>query len=225
MRQDGQEVCADLLAFSDETGLAVMATPLKSREFVRAAEDLLEKLLAPSRDYRGTMMEVFGVGVLIGGKSNVGKSECAIDLLQRGHRLIGDDIVEITKRGERVLLAKGLPPIYHRMELRGIGIVDVVRLMGISAIKDIQKVELLIALEKWHPDKTYDRLGLEQKTREILGVEVPYIEIPVAPGRNTAILIEVCAMNYRLRRRGFIAAEEVDREVMETIARSAEEKP
>ncbi|NLB34838.1 MAG: hypothetical protein GX817_03350, partial [Elusimicrobia bacterium] len=191
---------------------------------VQLAEELLDKLLAPSMDYRGTMMEVFGVGILISGKSNVGKSECAMDLLQRGHRLIGDDVVTLTRRSDRILLARGTPPIYHRMELRGIGIVDIVRLMGISAVKDVQKVELIFGLEKWDSKKTYERLGLEEKFQEIMGVKIPYVEVPVAPGRNTAILAEVCAMNYRLRRRGFVAAEELDREVSDSIARTIREE-
>lgn len=220
---DGLYPCDELIDIAHRSRMTLMATPHPARDFVRLAEKLLEKTLAPTTDFRGTMMEVFGVGILIGGKSNVGKSECAMDLIQRGHRLIGDDLVKITRRSDKVLLARGTPPIYHRMELRGVGIVDVVRLMGISAIKDVQKVELILGLEKWHPDKDYERLGLEEKFKEILGVRVPYIEIPVAPGRNTAILAEVCAMNYRLRKRGFVAAEELDREVSDTIAKTREE--
>ncbi len=223
---DGSEVPGFLDGITRKESVTVGVTPLSRYEFVRVIEGELEKLFAPETDYRGTMLEVYGVGVLITGKSNMGKSECAIDLLQRGHRIIGDDLVRISKRGTNVLLAKGKPPISHRMELRGIGIIDIVRLMGVSAVKDVQKVELIAALEKWHIDKSYDRLGLDEKYREILGVNIPYIEIPVAPGRNTAILVEVCAMNYRLRRKGIVPARELELEVMDFIERkNLEENP
>ncbi|MBN2406424.1 MAG: HPr(Ser) kinase/phosphatase [Elusimicrobia bacterium] len=195
----------------------ILASGMDRWDFIRSLENELEEMFAPRIDYRGTMMEVFGVGVLITGKSNVGKSECAIDLLRRGHRLIGDDLVEVIKRGNRVLIAKSKFPISHRMELRGIGIIDIVELYGISAVKDVEKIELIIALEKWVSDKSYERLGIEEKKREILGVPIPYLEVPVAPGRNIAILVEVAVMNYRLRRKGIVAAQELEDQVMRVI--------
>ncbi len=198
-------------------GIPVLGTSLSRWKFVRIMEEELEKLLAPRVDVRGTMLEVFGVGVLIEGKSNVGKSECAIDLLNKGHRLVGDDIVDVTRRGSEVLLARGKYPIAQRMELRGIGIVDIRALMGISAVKDIQKIQLIVGLERWREDKNYERLGLEEKKKEILGVKVAYVEIPVAPGRNTAILVETAALNYRLRRMGIVPARQLDMEVLESF--------
>ncbi len=202
---------------AESYGVPLISADYDRWSFVRMAEAELEDLFAPVIDYRGTMMEVYGVGVLISGKSNVGKSECAIDLLQRGHRMIGDDIIELKRRGSGTLLAGGKYPISNRMELRGIGIVDIVRLFGISAIKEIQRIDLIVELERWNPEKTYDRLGLEEKHREILDVKVPYKEVPVAPGRNTAILVEVSAMNHRLRKKGIVAAQELENEVLECI--------
>jgi len=209
------------LQLCEANRIPVLVTGLDRWEFVRRIEHYLETAFAPKIDYRGTMMEVFGVGVLISGKSNVGKSECAIDLLQRGHRLIGDDIVEITRK-DCVLLAQGKYPISHRMELRGVGIIDIVKLMGISAVKDIEKVELIVELEKWDPGKSYERLGLEEKKREILGIDIPYVQIPVAPGRNIAILVEVSAMNHRLRKKGIIAARELEEEVLRSFSKNTD---
>ncbi len=196
--------------------IPILRTELPKWYIVHRLEKKLGELFAPKKDVRGTMMEIFGSGVLITGKSNIGKSECAIDLVQRGHRLIGDDIVEVAKRGDMVLIAKGKFPISHRMELRGIGIVDIVRLFGISAIKEVEKIELIVGLEKWESEKSYERLGIEEKSREILGVSIPYVEIPVAPGRNIALLVEVAAMNFRLRERGIIPAEELEQEVIKS---------
>jgi HPr kinase/phosphorylase len=202
----------------------ILTTRLAPFDFIQEFERELDEFFAPRVDYRGTMMEVFGLGVLISGKSNVGKSESAMDLLQRGHRMIGDDIVEVTRRSNKTLVAKGKYPISHRMELRGIGIVDVVALYGVSAVKEAEKVELIVKLERWEANKTYERLGLEQRYKDILGVSIPYIEIPVAPGRNTAMLVEVAAMNYRLRERGIVPAEELNRQVMESYRKNEEDK-
>ena len=197
----------------------VFTTNAKKLDLIKHAENILEELLAPKTDYRGTMMEVFGLGVLICGKSNVGKSECAIDLIQRGHRLIGDDIVEITKRGSGVLIAKGKYPIESKMELRGIGIVDIVRMFGVSSIKEMEKVELIVQLERWNIERSYERLGIDQKYKDVLGVPIPLIDMPVAPGRNTAIMVEVATMNYRLRERGIIPAKELDNAVINSITK------
>ncbi|MFH1414720.1 MAG: HPr(Ser) kinase/phosphatase [Elusimicrobiota bacterium] len=211
---EGNEPDKRILHVAEANNVPVLGSSLSSWGFIRETEWMLDDLLAPRKDHKGTMMEVFGVGVLIRGKSNVGKSECAIDLIHRGHRLIGDDIVEIVKRGNRVLVAQGKYPISNKMELRGIGIVDIVRLYGISAVKEVEKVELIVHLEKWDFEKSYERLGIEEKKKDVMGIFVPYVEIPVASGRNTALLVEVAAMNLRLRKRGIIPAKELDEEVI-----------
>ncbi len=214
---DGIELFEDIKNLAEANGVPVLGSGESKWNFIRAFEGELEKLLAPRADVRGTVMDVFGVGVLIEGKSNVGKSECAIDLLKRGHRLVGDDVVDVSCRGSDVLLARGKYPIANRMELRGLGIIDIRELMGIAAVKDIAKIDLIVGLEKWQPGKNYERLGIEEKKKEILGVEVAYVEIPVAPGRNTAILVEVAVMNQNLRRRGIVPARQLDREVIESF--------
>ncbi|MGM0568586.1 MAG: HPr(Ser) kinase/phosphatase [Elusimicrobiota bacterium] len=213
---DGLNLSAKMKDLARKKKFAILGSEKMRWDFVRVCEEELEKLLAPKIDLRGTMLEVYGVGVLIEGRSSIGKSECAIDLLNRGHRLVGDDIVEVSKRRSDVLIAKGKYPIAQRMELRGVGIVDVRSLFGISAVKDVQKIEIVVALEKWKSDKSYERLGLEERKKEILGARITYFEIPVAPGRNTAILIEAAALNYRLRRQGIVPARQLDREVIES---------
>ncbi|MDA3793213.1 MAG: HPr(Ser) kinase/phosphatase, partial [Elusimicrobia bacterium] len=214
---DGIKPDDNIKELSEANGIPVFRTEEEYPAFIKDINGVLEKLFAPVKDYQGTMMEVFGVGVMLTGKSNVGKSECAIDLLQRGHRLIGDDVVSVTKRGEGVILARGKYPIATRMELRGVGIIDIVRLMGISSVKDIKKVELIINLERWIKGKEYERLGIEEKTEDLLGVPVSYVEIPISPGRNSAIMVEVATMNYRLRRQGVITGSELERQVLENL--------
>ncbi|MGM0441595.1 MAG: HPr(Ser) kinase/phosphatase [Elusimicrobiota bacterium] len=206
-----------ILRIAKDRQVPVFKTRTERWKFVREIHRVLTKIYAPSKNHRGTMMEVFGIGVLIIGKSNIGKSECALDLLYRGHCLVGDDVVKVTKRSGSVVLARGRYPIAHRMELRGVGIVDIIKLMGIGAVKEVQKVDIIVGLEKWRDDKSYERLGIEQKFRKIFDVEIPYIEIPVAPGRNTANMVEMAAMNYRLRKRGVIPGEELDELVRERM--------
>ncbi len=162
---DGIELSEDIKNLAQANGVPVLGSGESKWKFIRAFEGELEKLLAPRADIRGTVMDVFGIGVLIEGKSNVGKSECAIDLLKRGHRLVGDDVVDVSCRGSGVLLARGRYPITNRMELRGLGIVDIRELMGISAVKEVAKIDLIVGLEKWQPGKNYERLGIEEKKK------------------------------------------------------------
>ncbi|MEA3506208.1 MAG: HPr(Ser) kinase/phosphatase [Elusimicrobiota bacterium] len=214
---DGIEAGDNIKKLSEANGVPVFETEEEYPVFIKNINGVLEKLFAPVKDYQGTMMEVFGVGVMLTGKSNVGKSECAIDLLQRGHRMIGDDVVSVTRRGDGVVLVRGKYPIASRMELRGVGIIDIVRLMGISSVEEIKKVELIINLERWIEGKEYERLGIEEKTKKILDVPISYVEVPISPGRNSAIMVEVATMNYRLRRQGIITGSELERQVLEEL--------
>ncbi len=206
-----------IIKMATASKVPVFKTKMERWRCVWETHRLLKKIFAPKQNYRGTMMEVFGIGVLITGKSNIGKSECALDLLYRGHCLVGDDVVEVTRRSGSVVLARGKYPIAHRMELRGVGIVDIIKLMGIGAVKEVQKIDILLGLERWKENKKYERLGIEQKYRKIFDVDIPYIEIPVAPGRNTANMVEMAAMNYRLRKRGIVPGEELDELVRERM--------
>ena len=166
----------------------------------------LRNHLAPRITRHGVLVEIYGEGVFITGESGVGKSETAIELVKRGHRLIADDAVEIKRMGDGELMGSAPELIRHYMELRGIGVVDIQQLFGVSAVKDNAQIDLVINLELWKEGAVYDRLGLEEQTTEILDVEVPTITIPVKPGRNLAVILEVAAMNNRHKKMGFNAA-------------------
>jgi len=154
----------------------------------------------------GVLVDVFGVGVLLLGESGTGKSECALDLVSRGHRLVADDVVEVTRQGDNLVLGQGAPRARHHMELRGLGIIDVRALFGVTAIRHRKRIELVIQLEPWRPEGEYDRLGTREEGHAILGVTLPLLRIPVSAGRNIAILVEVAARNHLLKLTGVHAA-------------------
>jgi HPr kinase/phosphorylase len=170
--------------------------------------------LAPCITRHGVLVEVYGEGILILGDSGVGKSETAIELVKRGHRLIADDAVEIKRVSKKALVGSAPEILRHYVELRGIGIIDVKRLYGISAVKDTEKLDLVINLESWVQGKMYDRLGLDDQTVNILGIELPSLTIPVRPGRNLAIILEIAAMNNRQKKMGYNTAEEFNKRLM-----------
>ena len=168
----------------------------------------------------GVLVEVYGEGILILGESGVGKSEAAIELVKRGHRLVADDAVEIKKVSAITLVGQSPAIIRHFVELRGIGIVDVRRIFGMGAVKETEKIDMVISLEPWDNKKKYDRLGLEDEYMNILGIDIPSLVIPVKPGRNLAIIIEVAAMNNRQKRMGYNAAEELNKRLMEDMQKN-----
>ena len=163
------------------------------------------------------LVEIYGEGVLILGDSGVGKSETAIELVKRGHRLIADDAVEIKRVSDRTLVGSAPEIIRHFIELRGIGIVDVRRIFGMGAIKDTERIDVIINLEQWQEGKMYDRLGLDNQYTDILGMRIPSLTIPVRPGRNLAVIIEVAAMNHRHKSMGFNAAKELNERMMKSM--------
>jgi HPr kinase/phosphorylase len=157
----------------------------------------------------GVLVDVSGIGVLLVGESGTGKSECALDLVTRGHRLVADDVVEVLRDGEHGVVGRGPARIRYHMEIRGLGIINIRELFGLAAIRDRKRIELVIQLETWRPDEEYDRLGVADRTYALLGVEVPLLCIPVSVGRNVAILVEVAARNHLLKRMGVHAAREL----------------
>lgn len=198
-------------------GVPLLRTKGKTSPFMAALIASLNTYLAPRITRHGVLVEVYGEGILILGDSGVGKSETAIELVKRGHRLIADDAVEIKRVSAKTLVGSAPEIIRHYVELRGIGIVDVKRLFGVGAVKDTEKVNLVINLEHWVNGKMYDRLGLDNETMDILGIEVPSITIPVKPGRNLAIIFEIAAMNNRQKRMGYNTAEEFNKRLMEQM--------
>ena len=199
---------------AERTGVPLLNTKEQTSSFMAALIAFLSVQLAPRITRHGVLIEVYGEGLLLLGDSGVGKSEAAIELLKRGHRLIADDAVEIKRVSAKTLVGEAPEIIRHYMELRGIGIVDVRRLFGMGAVKNSERIDLVINLEPWVQGKMYDRLGLDSQTMEILGIHVPSITIPVKPGRNLAIILEIAAMNNRQKKMGYNTAEEFNRRLM-----------
>ena len=207
----GLPVFPEIVEAAKKYKTPVLATARTASNLTSALISLLSVELAPQITRHGVLVEVYGEGILMLGESGVGKSEAAIELLKRGHRLVADDAVEIKRVSDRTLVGTSPEVIRYLIELRGIGIVDVRRIFGMGAVKETENINLVIQLEAWKKDKQYDRLGLEHETYELLGLNIPTVTIPVKPGRNLAVIIEVAAMNSRLKRLGYNAAEELNR--------------
>ena len=204
-------------AAAEEYHVPLLSMEGNTSEFAAALIAYLNVQLAPTITRHGVLVEVYGEGILLLGDSGVGKSETAIELVKRGHRLIADDAVEIKRVSATTLVGRAPEIIRHYVELRGIGIVDVRRLFGMGAVKETEKIDLVINLENWQQGKMYDRLGLEETTVDILGINVPSIVLPVCPGRNLSVVIEVAAMNNRQKRMGYNTAEEFNKRLMESM--------
>ena len=191
---------------------------------IQSITQVLEDALAPSTTLHGVLVDVYGMGVLLLGESGIGKSECALDLVHRGHRLVADDAVEIRRYPSGALVGRAAEMIRYHMELRGIGIINIKHLFGVSAVRASKSVELVIELQRWDPAKKYDRLGLDGESYTILERERPLLRLPVASGRNLALLIEIAARNELLKTQGYDAAKEFARRVDEEIAKNARAK-
>lgn len=202
------------IEIAKEFDTPLLRTAMTTSEFMQSLIYMLSHRLAPRITRHGVFVEVYGEGVFITGESGIGKSEAAVELVKRGHRLIADDAVEIKKTNTTTVVGTSPALIKHYMELRGIGIIDVRRIFGSGAVKDSEKINLVIALEHWNEHKPYDRFGLETEYEEIMGVMVPKHTIPVKPGRNLAIVIEIAAMNQRLRKMGYNTAAEFEKKLM-----------
>jgi HPr kinase/phosphorylase len=197
---------ADLVEEADRAGRPLLRTRLPTPAAIAKLGSMLEDFLAARTTTHAVLMDILGLGVLITGDSGIGKSECALDLIVRGHRLVADDTVEIRRRAETILIGTCPDLTRHHMELRGLGIIDVRQLFGIASIRSSKRVELVVRLERWNEAREYERLGLDEETYEILGLRIPLVRMPVAPGRNIAILVEVAARNQLLKSKGHHAA-------------------
>ena len=208
------EIFDEFLKYSKQAGVPILRSKEKTSPLMAALIASLNLHLAPRITRHGVLVEVYGEGLLLLGDSGVGKSETAIELVKRGHRLIADDAVEIKRASAKTLVGSAPEIIRHYVELRGIGIVDIRRLFGMGAVNDAEKIDLVINLEHWVQGKMYDRLGLDEQKIDILGIELPCITIPVKPGRNLAIILEIAAMNNRLKSMGYNTAEEFNKKLM-----------
>lgn len=214
----GQAPEETFLSIAERVGCPVLLTGLETAEFTRRLVRVLSNVFAPKKTMHGVLLEVYGIGILLMGRSGVGKSECALELVERGQRLVADDVVEVRCVNGNTLLGRGASTlISHHMEIRGLGIINVAQMYGIGAIREQKELQLIIELQDWDAAKQYDRLGTEQKTMDVLGVSVPRLEIPVKPGRNVPIIIEAAAMNERLKSMGYNSAREFNQNILKWI--------
>ena len=219
-----QDVFPEVSELAEKHGVNVLRTSMSTSYFMSALIAFLNVELAPRITRPGVLVEVYGEGVLILGESGVGKSETAVELMKRGHRLVADDAVEIKKVSAKSLVGTSPEIIRHFIEIRGIGIVDVKKIFGMGAVKDTEKIDLVIHLEVWQKGKQYDRLGLVDEYTNILGIDVPSLTVPVRPGRNLAVIFEIAAMNNRQRRMGYNAAEELNNRILGHMNEAEEEQ-
>ena len=213
----GLNVDDALVEHAKKLQVPILRTQIKTSPIMASLIGSLNNHLAPRITRHGGLVEVYGEGLLLLGDSGIGKSECAIELVKRGHRLIADDAVEIKKVSEKTLVGSAPEMIRHYVELRGIGIVDIRRLFGMGAVKNTERIDLVIQMENWVEGKMYDRLGMEEETINILGINVPSITVPVRPGRNLAIILEIAAMNNRQKRMGYNTALEFNKRLMKQM--------
>ena len=210
----------ELLAAAEKYDRTVLRTEMETSSFMSALISYLNVEIAPRRTRHGVLVEVYGEGILIMGESGVGKSETAIELLKRGHRLVADDAVEIKRVSDKTLVGTSPDVIRHFVELRGIGIVDIKEIFGMGAVKDTESIDMIIHLEPWVEGKQYDRLGMVDEYTNIMGINIPSITIPVKLGRNLAVIVEVAAMNNRQKKMGYNAAVELNNRLMREMEKN-----
>ncbi len=216
------EIPEELLQIACLKKIPILRTSLNTTRFTSKLTNYLEAQLAPTITMHGVLVDVYGVGILITGSSGIGKSETALELVKRGHRLVADDAVEIRQTADDALIGTAPELIQHLLEIRGVGIINVMTLFGAGAVRIHKKITLAIQLEMWDKDKNYDRLGLEEEKIKVIDTHLPMLTIPVRPGRNLAVIIEVAAMNYRLKRMGYHAAQEFAVRLSEAIEDDAD---
>jgi HPr kinase/phosphorylase len=211
----------EVLVEAERARRPLLQTAVPTPTAIAKLESILEESLAERAIVHAVLLDVLGLGILIAGESGIGKSECALDLIVRGHRLVADDTVEVRRRAETILIGTCPELTRHHMELRGLGVINVKELFGIASTRSSKRIELVVQLERWDPARAYERLGLDDDFYEILGLRVPLIRLPIAPGRNIAILVEVAARNQLLRARGHHAA----RVLAERLERTLRDSP
>lgn len=214
----------ELVSACDKGNLALFRSSMTTTQLMNRIGFLLTEEFSPNLTLHGTLVEIFGIGVLIQGESSVGKSEAALGLIERGHRLISDDVVRVKKREGSYLIGSGPELTRHLMEIRGIGIINVAHLYGAVCVRPDKGIDIVVKLEEWDDKHFYDRVGLDEKFIDILGTSVPYHLLPVKPGRDVVLLLETIALNHRLKDMGYNSAKEFNVKLLETIARRQKRK-
>lgn len=205
---NGNTLEAELFEAAAEKGIPIFGTPFETTKFSYFLADFLDDQFAPQMVLHGSFVDVYGVGVILMGRSGIGKSEIALDLIERGHRLVADDVVMVTRKGEGILMGSGTDLVKHFMEIRGLGLLDVRSMFGIRAIRFQKRLELVIELEDWREGQDYTRTGLDHDIVTILGVDIPHIRLAIFPGKNITVITETIALNYLLKHYGYDAAKE-----------------
>ena len=219
----GLELVDPMLVVAVKSGVPVFRSPLKTNEFYRVVKPLLEDLFAPTATLHGSLADVYGIGVLFTGGSGIGKSECVLDLVERGHRLVADDLVVARRRGNEILIGSGHHLQRHFMEIRGVGLIDVRAVFGIRAVRQQKRIEVVVQLMEWTEDAVVERTGLEWELTSILGVELPIITVYLNPGKNITVIAEVIAMNHLLRYAGVNPAAEFNQRLMGHMQQKSED--
>jgi len=214
----GQDPPPELLELARAQGVPVIRTKLKTAEFYRRLKPFLDEAFAPNTTVHASLADVFGVGLLFLGRSGIGKSECVLDLVERGHRLVADDIVHVTRHGNDVLIGRGHELARHYMEIRGVGLIDIRALFGIRAVRQQKRVEVVVQLEDWDATREYDRTGIDGQTTQVLEVTLPLVTVPLNPGKNLTVVCEVVAMNHLLRYSGVDSARSFNDRLLKRLA-------
>ena len=218
----GQHAPAEMLELAGAAGVPIIGSRLKTNEFYTRIKPWLEEEFAPTTTLHGSLADVFGGGLLFIGRSGIGKSECVLDLVERGHRLVADDVVMVSRRGTEVLLGRGHELQRHYMEIRGVGLVDVPSVFGIRAVRQQKRIEVVVELVDWDPELVLDRTGLDREGTTILDVTLPKIAVPLNPGKNITVIAEVIAMNHLLKYSGIDPAERFNERLMKTMRAASE---
>jgi HPr kinase/phosphorylase len=218
----GQQPPAEMLELAASAGVPIVGSRLKTNEFYSRIKPWLEEEFAPTTTLHASLSDVFGVGLLFIGRSGIGKSECVLDLVERGHRLVADDVVMVTRRGTEILLGRGHELQRHYMEIRGVGLVDVPSIFGIRAVRQQKRIEVVVELVDWDPELVVDRTGLDREGTTILDVTLPKITVPLNPGKNITVIAEVIAMNHLLKYSGIDPAERFNERLMKTMRAASE---
>jgi HPr kinase/phosphorylase len=218
------DVPSYFLQRANECQVPVLRTPMSTTPFIHQLTSYLDAMFSPQTNLHGSLVDVYGVGLLFTGRSAIGKSETALDLVERGHRLVADDVVTITRRHGDILIGTGNQLLRHHMEIRGLGIIDVQSVFGIRSIRVQKRVEVQVELREWRADEDYDRTGLDRRQAEILGVSIPSVVIPIVPGKNVTVIAEVIALDYLLKAYGYNAAERLNAHLMGMMKRRSQAK-
>lgn len=219
----GLEIPSKMLELSEARGIPVLRTTISTTPFIHRLTAYLDRTFAPQTTIHGSLVDVYGVGLLFTGRSAIGKSECALDLVERGHRLVADDVVTVVRRHGDILIGSGNPVLRHHMEIRGLGIIDVQSIFGIRSIRFQKRVEVEVNLQEWRDDGDYERTGLDQKTTTILGVKIPMVGIPLFPGKNITVIAEVVALNYLVKVYSHDPAKRFNKSLLDLMRRRAED--